>query len=333
MAPYRNMAKAYHNGTGAPAQRSILAATACTPFTAFSKGIVLRNYLIAATALSAVLSEVLVVAVSGVPFTAGQIKPSLQASSFTSLGILFIMAVNTVAIMIHKRTSAGGTRRLPRQPDTLINVWLYLCDSTLVQHEHDEVDTGSNRPLDQAGLTTKYSGCNYAFARVLGTDSVPRWIVDHTSELQKNRTSISQQRPYQLDWPLPAAERPVSSTPSVYSQDSQVIPRNAHEVAAQRQATTRQQQQLRQTRQRDFIPPPTTRTYSIDRSYYAEAPEYSTTPLSEEPRRQRQRTANFSVLGKYNERQGYRVVLPSTNLQEEVPEDERADLGTSRLAY
>lgn len=327
MAPYRNMARAYRNGTGAHARQSILAATACTPFTAVVKGVILRNYLITATAMSAVLSEILLIAVSGVPFNAGQIKPSLQASSFTSLGILFIMTVNTIAVMIYKRTSAGGTRRLPRQPDTLINVWLYLSDSSLSQHNHDD-DDGIPGPLDQKGMSVRYGGANYAFARVLGTDSVPRWTIDQASELQR---STFQQRPYQLHRSQPASERPISSAPSAYSDDSYVAAQDTHEVAAQRQKTARQQQEHSHT-PRHFVPLPKTRTDSIDRSYYAEAPEHSSTPTSTNAPGRRHRQANFSLLGRHNERQGYQVVN-SAGAGNELFEDERADLGTNRYGY
>ncbi|KAK5083577.1 hypothetical protein LTR05_006080 [Lithohypha guttulata] len=256
MAPYRNMARAFRNDTGVPGKRSILAATACTPFTAFHKGLVLRNYLIAAVAMSAVLSEVLLVAVSGVPFNTGQIKPSLQASTFVSLGILLIMALTTIAVMLHHRTSAGGTRRLPRSPNTLAGVWIYLCGSGLAQHDHrdGEEDGQSAPPLNQEGLVARYSSGNYGFACAVGVDGITRWTIDEAAVLHSSRPETlqekrdRQQRPYQLDWPVGAAEgRPY--TPSAYSSTgpneppgrSSLRPRS-HEVNAQDNDSRRRQQ-------------------------------------------------------------------------------------------
>lgn len=246
-APYRKMARAFQVRCGVSAERSILAATACTPFTAFYKGFLLRDYMISAVAMSAILSEVLLVAVSGVPFFAGQIKPSLQASAFASLAILFIMAVTSVAVIIHNRRSAGGARKIPRDPDTLVAVWLYLCGSELIEHNKFGSDEPETIALDQQALTMKYSGGRYAFARTSGADGVLRWTVDEVDELRSSRPESlqtdffksevlkpelpqpdtpprrqqqqQQQTPFQLRWPLSQGNRQ-SYTPSLYSVDS-----------------------------------------------------------------------------------------------------------------
>lgn len=192
MAPYRSMAVAMSSQSGVPASRSILTSTACNPFTAVYKGLKLRNYLVTSTAIAAILGDILLIAVSGIPYSSGQILPSLQASSFATLAILTIMAANSVAVIIHNRTSAGGTRRLPRKPDTLINVWLYLCGSQLAQHdEHDQYEQ-SNQPLDQRGLTSKYGAGYYGFARARGVDGIFRWTVDGSAELQSTKHAMTQ---------------------------------------------------------------------------------------------------------------------------------------------
>jgi len=202
LAPYRSMARAFHSHSAVPARRSILATVACTPYTALRKGVVLRNYLVTTVAMLTVLSDVLLIAISGVPFSSGQIKPSLQASTFVSLAILGLMAITSIAVITHNRTSAGGTRRLPRNPDTLIGVWLYLAGSRLTQHEKFEFDKQITHPLDERGLVAKYNGGHYAFARAVGIDGVCRWTVDEAAELVPAKLEDLQQPPqhHNPDW-------------------------------------------------------------------------------------------------------------------------------------
>lgn len=194
MAPYRNMARAMYAPSGVSARRSILAPIPCNPFAAAYNGLLLRNYIVTAVAFSAILGDILLIAVSGVPFSAGQILPSLQASSFTSLAILGIMAMTSVAVIVHHRTSAGGTRRLPRSPDTLVAVWLYLCGSELAQHDKQGYDEQPGMPLDEAGLKAKYTGHQYGFAFAKGVDGVSRWTVDESAELHSAKAATTDQQ-------------------------------------------------------------------------------------------------------------------------------------------
>jgi len=225
IAPYRNMARAMHSPmpTGVSASRSILAPTSCNPFAAVYNGLRSRNYMVAAVAISTILGDVLLIAISGVPFTAGQIKPSLQASAFTSLAILAIMAMTSVAVIIHHRTSAGGTRRLPRSPDTLVAVWLYLCSSQLVRHDTYDYDEQAGVPLDEAGLRAKYTGRRYAFAPAKGMDGVTRWTVDDLAELQSAKPLITdQETQYRSQQP------PVDANSRLYTASEYSLASNSH---------------------------------------------------------------------------------------------------------
>lgn len=173
MAPYRAMARAYEAQSGVPAGRSILAPIAHTPWTALFKGVRLRYYMVTMVALCSVLAEILLIAVSGVPYHGSQMILSLKICVFVSLSILGIMILTSLAVIVYNRTSAGGTRRLPRSPNTLAGVWLYLCHSKLANQGVSNSDDFSS-PLDGEGLIAKYEKYQYGFARKTGAG----WTID-----------------------------------------------------------------------------------------------------------------------------------------------------------
>ena len=328
IAPYRNMARAFYAGTGAPAKRSILTTTACTPFTAFHKGLTLRNYMIAAVASSTVLSEVLLVAVSGVPFNSGQILPSLQASCFASLAILFIMALCSIAVISHNRTSAGGTRRLPRSPDTLAGVWLYLCGSSLVEYVRDG-DEDSSMILSQKELERKYGSGLFAFTPSRGIDSKSRWTVDVAAELHSARSDTREQEgshQSRVSSPRPSGRPYKSSRYSLQSQASELPPIQTPIQEPQTQLDPPVRQQWQDRRQR--IPSPYA-DLPISGHYFVEAPERNPTPPPQPQRYEPTRPLKtpYNVLGNANARRDYRVVLPS---QQSRTTEERQPLKDGR---
>ena len=90
--------------------------------------------------------------------------------------------------------SAGGTRKIPRSPDTLIGVWLYLCGSTLSSHTKPEDD--EPMILDDQGLQQKYANMyhRYAFAPVRGVDDVDRWTIDTVGGIRAGRQKMIEHR-------------------------------------------------------------------------------------------------------------------------------------------
>ncbi|KAJ9650509.1 hypothetical protein H2198_010186 [Neophaeococcomyces mojaviensis] len=103
------------------------------------------------------------------------------------------MAITSIAVIIHHRTSAGGKRRLPRSPNTLIGVWLYLAGSGLARHVKPDSDEQTADPLDQRGLVKKYDSGRYAFARAVGVDGIYRWTIDEAARLHSARPETLQQ--------------------------------------------------------------------------------------------------------------------------------------------
>jgi len=299
MAPYRNMARAMYTPSGVSARRSILAPVSCNPFAAAYNGLLLRNYIVTAVAVSAILGDILLIAVSGVPFTAGQILPSLQASSFTSLAILGIMAMTSAAVILHHRTSAGGTRRLPRSPDTLVAVWLYLCGSELAQHDRQDYDEQWGMPLDEAGLKAKYTGHHYAFAFAKGVDSVSRWTVDESTELQSAKAvTTDQETQYRPRQPPADSDSPLYLA-SGYSSESNPYGQARHIGVLD--LSTHREDVCSQGPHHDYRPSP-------PHQHLHEAQAASPVAQSESRRFEQLRPRDYSLSQQYGTPQDYRVV-------------------------
>lgn len=193
MAPYRGMARAFQAGSGVMAEKSILVRPARSPWAALYRGLQSRYYMVTVVAICAALADILLIAVSGVPYTSGMTKLSLVTSSYTSLAILGIMILTSIAVLIYNRTSAGGTRKLPRNPDTLLGVWLYLCHSKLVPSPEICAIDKHLSPLDDDELKMKYQLYQCGFAQKEGEDGIRWWTVDSVAGLNSERIPAMQQ--------------------------------------------------------------------------------------------------------------------------------------------
>jgi hypothetical protein len=103
----------------------------------------------------------LIILVVGVPFNYGQVKDLNLISSAASVGILGTMLLGLVGIFIWKQTGP----QMPRDANTLVNVWLLLCGSKLLED-------------DVGGQDAKKNERRYFFRRAVGVDGVERWMVD-----------------------------------------------------------------------------------------------------------------------------------------------------------
>ncbi|KAF2842436.1 hypothetical protein M501DRAFT_417906 [Patellaria atrata CBS 101060] len=74
-------------------------------------------------ALLALLSELFVLALVGVPYTTGQFKKEMLLCFYISFALLGLMLIVLVALIVWRR----GLPILPRNPDTLGGVGSYLC--------------------------------------------------------------------------------------------------------------------------------------------------------------------------------------------------------------
>ena len=132
------------------------------PFTMAGKALWAGNWFHAFVAVVTVLSYVLIILVTGVPYNYGQIANLSLISSAASVGVLGVMIITMIAVFVWKRNAP----KMPRKPDTLANVWLLLCASRTLE---DMMDTDSELARERN---------KYWFGKAQGVDGVKRWMVD-----------------------------------------------------------------------------------------------------------------------------------------------------------
>lgn len=164
--PYRLMS----SHLSKPAHETVLAGMTSTPLTAFFISVTRGRLFLSALALAALLSEIVIIAMPGIPFSAAQIHPAYLASTYVSIGVLSVIALAAIAVFWRRRSDP----RIPRVPDTLAGVWLYLCASDWVAGAQLD-DEG-----DEVGIENEkgYGGKRYWFGVARGVDGRQRWKVD-----------------------------------------------------------------------------------------------------------------------------------------------------------
>lgn len=96
MQPYRELYK--RKGIKVSTD-SLLAHTASTTYTSFPIALWRRNFFVALVSFIAILSDVLIIAVVGVPFGYGQLYSSFSVSTWISVSILCLMIITALIIM------------------------------------------------------------------------------------------------------------------------------------------------------------------------------------------------------------------------------------------
>lgn len=168
LVPYRQLA-----ARRAKADKSVLVDVGGVPISslwgALRRGEVFHS-IVAATAIS---SDVLIIAVGGVPFGRGQVWEAFLYSSYLSLAILGWMALVMLAVFWW-RTQIKQLR-LPREPDTILSVWLMMADEgNGVLQEYAGWETTRGRERDRAA---KSRGARYWGGWAKGQDESQRWCV------------------------------------------------------------------------------------------------------------------------------------------------------------
>ncbi|KAI9767854.1 MAG: hypothetical protein M1840_005347 [Geoglossum simile] len=157
--PYRILARRH-----ARARDTIAVDFTSTPFTTFTASLYQRHFFVAFIACVALLSEILVVALSGIPFNSSQTYAAFQASAYTSVAILALMVFAVFALVYWRRQPL-----LPRMPNTLAAILSYVCASHMLEDPRVLQDVGSG---DGRG------GQTFSYGRLRGVDAVMRWAVD-----------------------------------------------------------------------------------------------------------------------------------------------------------
>jgi hypothetical protein len=162
----------YHSLAQSPAApgSTILAQRRSWPFAALFSMTYHRHVFAASITLIAILSEMLVIALAGVPYAAGQILLESQACNYMSILILGFMICGIVCMILWRRNAP----ELPRAPDTVLGVMSYVADSKMLYDfegcEYLESKYMDNRINDL--------GKKYMYGRCQGVDGQLRWMVD-----------------------------------------------------------------------------------------------------------------------------------------------------------
>jgi hypothetical protein len=165
------------------------------PFTTFFKALVQRNYYHAFIALVTVSSYILLILVAGVPFNYGQIKNVTFWTSLISACIIFVMMLAMLTLVFWYRTNP----QMVRKPETLVNVWLLMCGSRLLEdfkgrelrETKEKAQTGNAKGL---GDDEKYW-----FKKSEGVDGVERWMVDGNGPKRNCANDLGNEQPLRHD--------------------------------------------------------------------------------------------------------------------------------------
>ena len=154
LVPYRNLGERM-----AKPEKSVLLNIGGTAWENFPKALYRGEWFHALIAGTAVLSDFLIVAVAGVPYSTAQVWQAFLASAYVSMGILGVMILSVFGIFWWR----GKIRKLkmPREPDTLLSVWLMLSDEgNKVRAEFDGWETNGQAERDRAckGRSSRYQG-------------------------------------------------------------------------------------------------------------------------------------------------------------------------------
>lgn len=158
-----------------PAHSTILLRKRGIPYTAIFGMLYNKHFFAAALAFTAILADVLVISLAGVPYSPGQIWMELIVCSYLSMVVLGTMIIAVITLLVWRRKSPD----LPRAPDTLLGVISYLADSNMLG-DFDGLENVEKKEMDDriGGL-----GKRYGYGRNFGMDGQKRFMVDEELRL------------------------------------------------------------------------------------------------------------------------------------------------------
>ena len=159
----------------APANTTILLRKRSSPYTAIFGMLYHKHVFAASLAFTAILADVLVVSLAGVPYSPGQIWMELIVCSYLSMAVLGVMIIATLALLVWRRRSPD----LPRAPDTLLGVISYLADSNMLE-DFEGLENVEKREMDDRIMGL---GKRYGYGKNMGMDGQKRFMVDEEDRL------------------------------------------------------------------------------------------------------------------------------------------------------
>ncbi|MCJ1285172.1 hypothetical protein MMC26_004510 [Xylographa opegraphella] len=160
----------------ATAESTTLPSRTLTPVSTFFASIYQHSFFVTHVTFVTLMSEVLIIVLPGVPFSPGEIWQAGMMSIYLSMAILGLMLLTFVAVMLRPKGPD-----LPRKPNTLGAMFMYLCDSSKTADFADlaclETRARDRLVRDKDRL--------YCLKYDLGTDGSMRWQVDYDTRGEK----------------------------------------------------------------------------------------------------------------------------------------------------
>jgi Protein of unknown function (DUF3433) len=169
MTPYRCLRK-----RNAMAGKTILVSMNGTPISSFPLAVSRGDVFHALVAFTAIMSDILIVAIAGVPFAQAQVWLSFIVSAYVSLGILGLMVLVVLGTFWWR---AGNERMgMPRAPSTMVAVLMMLCnEGNGLRGEFEGWEGVGTAARD---IACKKRKGRYWTGRILEGDGRERWVVD-----------------------------------------------------------------------------------------------------------------------------------------------------------
>jgi hypothetical protein len=166
---------------GATPTPTILLRKHTIPLTSFFPLIRNRHFTPAAVAFAALLSEFLVVTLSGLPYRPGQLRSEFLFCGISSLAILVIMLIVVIIINIWRRILT----HLPRKPDNVANVMSYVAGVEMC-HDFEGLELLKVEERDKRirELGKRYG---YGLKEWANGTKRQRWVVDEMPSHEPER--------------------------------------------------------------------------------------------------------------------------------------------------
>ncbi|OCL13147.1 hypothetical protein AOQ84DRAFT_226305 [Glonium stellatum] len=188
-APYMRL-----NQPDAPAAPTILLRKHTLPLTSFIPMIKNRHFIPASIAFTALLSEFLVVVLSGLPYRPGQLRSEFLFCGITSLVILSAMFVMLGVFTVWRK----ALPHLPRKPDSVAKVMTYVCHSRM-NDDFEGMEALSMKERDKKIMALKK---RYKYSLLIKEDGRRAWVVDEMEQqpLLESKNALEEGREQTEFW-------------------------------------------------------------------------------------------------------------------------------------
>lgn len=165
MTPWRRLARG-----NAQSQAVLQMSLHGVPIITFWKALYYCNFYHALVAFAAILSQLLVIAVVGIPYNFGVVQNVSLFSSTACLGILAIQIVVACTMFWFRHTN----QIMPRQPNTIANLIMLLCASPIIEQFNDL----GPLPASQEDLRNRVQNLAYDFKEKRCDDGKTRTVIE-----------------------------------------------------------------------------------------------------------------------------------------------------------